>query len=90
MYRIEATKIFDEDLAKLDHRVASFILSKIEWLATHPEAARFPLMHLPKSLKGLQKYRVGDYRILFYINHRDEVIVLYRVIHRSEVYRNLY
>jgi mRNA-degrading endonuclease RelE of RelBE toxin-antitoxin system len=31
---------------------------------------------------------VGDYRVLYWVHHDQEVIRLYRVQHRSEVYRD--
>jgi len=33
--------------------------------------------------------RVGDWRILYWIYHREKVVRIYRIQHRSEVYRNL-
>jgi mRNA-degrading endonuclease RelE of RelBE toxin-antitoxin system len=57
MYRIEITPEFDEDLGNLDRAVARRIIRKVEWLAGHPEALRFPLRHLPDDLKGLYKYK---------------------------------
>lgn len=89
MYKIEATRSFEEDLARIDRQVASFILQKVEWIAAHPEVARFPLCKLPADLKGLHKYRLGDYRIFFWIDHAAQRIVLYRVLHRREAYRTL-
>lgn len=89
MYNIEATRGFEQDLKKLDRAVASFVLEKIEWLAENPEAARFPLEHLPNDLRGLHKYRVGDWRVLFWIDHHKHIITLYRVRHRKDIYKHL-
>ena len=89
MYKIEATRAFQEDLEKLDRRVASFVLEKIEWIAKHPEVARFLLRHMPDDLKGLHKYRAGDYRIFFWMEHTEQRMVLYRVLHRREAYRQI-
>jgi mRNA-degrading endonuclease RelE of RelBE toxin-antitoxin system len=57
MYRIETTPEFDQDLSSLDRALARRVIAKVEWLAEHPEALRFPLRRLPKDLKGLHKYR---------------------------------
>lgn len=86
MYRIETTPEFDEDLRNLDHAVARRVIAKVEWLAEHPEALRFPLRHLPDDLKGLHKYRVGDHRILLWVDREAEVLTLYGVRHRREIY----
>lgn len=89
MYSVVATKTFERDVRKLDPAVAAFVLQKIEWLAENPEAARFPLRHLPLDLRGLHKFRVGDYRLIFWISREQREIVLYRILHRREVYREL-
>lgn len=73
MYRVETTPEFDEDLGSLDHSVAQRVVRKVEWLAEHPEVLRFPLRHLPEDLKGLHKYRVGNYRGLLWVDREDEV-----------------
>lgn len=57
--------------------------------ATGPETLKFPLQHPPKDLKGLQKYRIGDYRILLWVDHKARQITLYGVEHRRSVYDDL-
>jgi len=86
VYRVETTPEFDEDLGSLDHSVAQRVVRKVEWLAAHPEALRFPLRHLPEDLKGLHKYRVGNYRVLLWVDREDEILTLYGVRHRRDVY----
>lgn len=86
MYRIETTPEFDEALGSLDRVIVQRVIRKVEWLAEHPEALRFPLRHLPEDLKGLHKYRVGDYRVLLWVDHEAGVLTLYGVRHRREVY----
>jgi len=86
VYRIETTPEFDEDLRNLEREIAQRVIRKVEWLAQHPEALQLPLRHLPGDLKGLHKYRVGDYRVLLWVDHDAEVLTLYGVRHRSEVY----
>lgn len=44
---------------------------------------------MPEDLAGLCKLRVGDYRILYWIYPPKKLIRLYRIQHRSEVYRQL-
>ncbi len=89
MYRVETTRHFDDDIRRLDRDIAIRIIERVEWLAQHPEALRFPLRHLPHDLKGLHKYKVGDYRILLWVNHTEGVLTLYGAAHRRFVYREL-
>jgi mRNA-degrading endonuclease RelE of RelBE toxin-antitoxin system len=87
VYKIETTPTFEKDLKSLSKEVAVRIINKIEWLAEHPGLLRFPLKYLPKGLQKLQKYRVGDWRVLFWVNHNNKIITLYGVEHRRQIYR---
>ncbi len=86
MYRVETTPDFDKDIKSLNREIALRILKKLDWLSQHPEVLRFPLKNPPKDLKGIQKYRAGDYRILLWVDHKKQVITLYGVEHRRSVY----
>jgi len=88
MYRIETTPDFDKDFKSLDREVALRILKKLDWLSQHPEVLRFSLKNLPKDLKRLQKYRIGDYRVLLWVDHNKHVITLYGVEHRRSIYED--
>ena len=89
MYRIDTTPEFDKDIKALDKPTASRIINKIEWLSINPNVLKHPLKHMPTNLKGLQKYRVGDYRILFWVDHNHKTITLYGVEHRRSVYKKI-
>ena len=89
VYRIDATPRFGRDFNKLDRAVARRVMKKIDYLAAHPETVAQPLRNLPSELVGLHKYRLGDYRILLWVDRRNQVITLFAVAHRSEIYRNL-
>lgn len=89
MYQIETTPDFNRDIKSLDPPVSARIIEKIEWLAHHPELLKHPLKNMPKDLKGLQKYKVGEYRVLLWAEHSSKTIILYGVEHRRTVYKKL-
>ncbi|HZP01300.1 MAG TPA: type II toxin-antitoxin system RelE/ParE family toxin [Terriglobia bacterium] len=89
VYRIETTPRFEADFLKLDAAVARRIAKKIDYLATHPEVIAQPLRNPPADLAGIHKYRVGDYRILLWVDHETRLITLQAVAHRKEIYRGL-
>jgi mRNA interferase RelE/StbE len=87
-YRVEigpkAAKQFDE----LDATIAASIERKILWLAQNAGTMiHHRLVGMPDDLDGLCKLRIGDYRILYWVYPPQKLIRLYRVQHRSEVYR---
>ena len=83
MYRVDITKVAKRDLHALDFSVLNVIDHAILSLEEepHPPASR--------QLKGFYGYRlrVGDYRIIYTIDHTHKVVTVYRVRHRREVYR---
>ena len=87
MYQIKTTPTFDKDIKKLDRQIAKRIIKKIELLAKNPKLLRYSVKYLPKDLEGLQKYRIGDWRILFWPDHKKEEIILYGVDHRKSIYK---
>jgi len=87
MYQIKTTPTFDKNIKKLDRQVAKRIIRKIEWLASRSEMPNLSVKYLPKDLEGLQKYRVGDWRVLFWLDYKNKEIILYGVRHRREIYK---
>jgi mRNA interferase RelE/StbE len=89
VYRVKTTPSFERDFRRLDPAVARRVMRKIDHLAAHPELVSQPLRNPPPDLARLHKYRVGDYRVLLWVDHRNQVITLHAVAHRSEIYRDL-
>jgi mRNA interferase RelE/StbE len=87
-FRIVTTPSFERDFKKLDATVARRVSKKILQLAAHPEMGQ-PLRNMPEDLAGLRKYRVGDYRVLYWVDHELRAVKLYAVGHRSSIYQGL-
>ena len=75
----------NKDLKKLPKNIQKRILKKIVFFSTQTDPISFakPLVNLPPLT---YRFRVGDYRIAFYIN--DETIIIDRIEHRKDVYSN--
>jgi mRNA interferase RelE/StbE len=87
-YRVEVGARAEAQLADLDPTIGGSIERKILWLAENASI----MMHrrlagMPDDLAGLCKLRVGDWRILYWVYHSEQIIRIYRIQHRSEVYR---
>ena len=88
-YTVEIGLQADEQLSGLDAVVGAAIERKILWLAENAAAVvHRRLVGMPDELSGLCKLRIGDWRILYWVYHPQTVIRIYRVQHRSEVYRD--
>jgi mRNA interferase RelE/StbE len=85
MYQIRLEEEAVRDLEKLDKAIARRIVRKISWLAENIENIQ------PKGLRAdlskLSKLREGDYRIIYEILKEEQIIIIYFIGHRSEVYK---
>ena len=84
-YKIAFKNSVQRDLKQIDKTDVTdvqFILEKIESELVE-KADQLPL--LKGKFKGLRKYRIGPYRIIFTLL-QDTVIIL-RISHRKDAYR---
>lgn len=70
-----------EDLPLRDRRR---VVSRIESLGTEPRP------HGCEKLSGQDRYRIrqGDWRILYEIDDREESVMIVKIGHRRDVYRD--
>ena len=88
-YRVELGTAADGQLGKLDSAIGASVERKILWLAENASAVvHRRLVGMPDDLAGLCKLRVGDWRILYWVYPAKTLIRIYRIQHRSEVYRD--
>ncbi len=84
-YRILFTPTAQKDIRKLDAVVKKRIRSKLEYFLASEDPLQFA-SSLVNSDDGQYRWRVGNYRVVFDV-HRHDIVIL-RVQHRSEVYKN--
>ncbi|MGB2853645.1 MAG: type II toxin-antitoxin system RelE/ParE family toxin [Dehalococcoidia bacterium] len=85
-YRLSITRRAEKEIAHLTPKIRRQIIEKILKLEANPRPQDI------KQLKGEEDaYRVesGDYRILFHLDDQSKQVIIFRVKHRREVYRNL-
>ncbi len=85
MYRAEITGDAERDLEQLDKPVAKRLRKRLKWLEENFE--RITPEPLSGPLADLYKFRVGDYRVLYDILREDQVLLIHRVRHRRQVYK---
>jgi mRNA interferase RelE/StbE len=89
-YQVEVGGKADTQLAGLDAAIGVSVERKIQWLAENSAGmVHRRLVGMPEDLAGLCKLRVGDYRILYWVYPPKKLVRIYRIQHRSEVYRQL-
>ncbi|MCL4456041.1 MAG: type II toxin-antitoxin system RelE/ParE family toxin [Nitrospirae bacterium] len=85
MYKLDFTDEGKAALASLDKTVAQRVLDKLKWFLQNIEAVNFK--PLEGNLSGMYKLRVGDWRVIYEINHNDKVVTVHKVGHRREIYK---
>jgi len=83
MFEVKFTPKGAKDLEKLPKELQKRIIKKIQFFALSENPLHFskPLIKLPPST---HRFRVGDYRIAFYIE--ENILYIDRIRHRREVY----
>lgn len=80
----------EADLDRLSSDRREVIVRRLEWLRGNAaNVIHHRLQNMPEDLAGLCRLRCGDYRVLYWHETSKALIKVYRIQHRSEVYRNL-
>jgi mRNA interferase RelE/StbE len=89
-YEVEVGDKADAQLSRLGAAIGESVERKIQWLGENAAGMiHRRLVGMPDDLAGLCKLRVGDYRILYWVYPSKKLVRIYRVQHRSEIYRQL-
>ena len=82
-WRVVFTRTAEKELAKLSSEVRLRVGRAIRSLEDDPTPAA------TKRLKGREEFRlrVGDYRVLYIIEHESRLLKISAIGHRREVYR---
>lgn len=89
-YRVIVLPSAQSDLEALDAAARRRVLRRIVWLGENaPDIIHHRLANLPDDLAGLCRLRVGHHRILYWVYPPRELLKIYRVQLRREVYRHL-
>jgi len=73
------------DLKRVDKEIAQRVINKIHWLADNFDEIIPEILH--HNLKGLFKLRVGDWRIIYSVDHQRKTITIHLIGHRREIYK---
>ena len=89
-YQVVVLPAAEADLERLPAEVRVAILRRLEWFRVNARVVIHRRLHnLPDDLAGLCRLRHSDYRILYWHYAAERTVKIYRIQHRSEVYRNL-
>jgi len=85
-YRVEYAPAADKQIRKLDPVAQDRVIRTVALLASNPRPPRATQL---VGGRGEWRVRTGDYRIVYEVDDDVLVVLVVRVGHRREVYRNL-
>ena len=86
-WTIEYAESVQKAVSKLDPQTRKRIRSYLEEKIAKLDDIRSQGKALTGPLRGLWRYRVGDYRIICEIIDRRLVVLVVKIDHRSSIYR---
>lgn len=85
-WKVEFDDRAARELRKLDPQIPGEILAYLrKRIATSENPKRFG-KSLSGGLRGLWRYRVRDYRLIYSISEREMTVVILRIGHRGKIY----
>jgi mRNA interferase RelE/StbE len=72
-------------LRKMDRQTARRIVERLMWLAEHVHEVFHQPLH--GEWAGCFKLRVGDWRVIYLLEHETCTVVVHLVGHRSSIYK---
>lgn len=83
-YEIQWKGSAERDLRKIDPQQVSRIIKAIESLVDNPFP---PQCHKLLGVERFYRIRVGDYRVIYQVDTKTKVVIIYHIRHRREAYR---
>jgi len=85
MYNLLYKKSVEKELRNLSHKTRVAVVRKIQALANDPR----PNGHVKLRVStNLYRIRYTDYRIIYSVDSGELIILVIKVAHRKEVYRD--
>jgi len=84
-YRVELRPEAAEDLHHLYKAIAQRVLKRLRWLSENFEG--LTPEPLTAEWKGLFKFRLGSYRIIYTVNQDEQVITVHLIGHCKDIYK---
>jgi len=85
-YQVILTPEAQADLRRIASTIRARLLDKLEWMGENAELIQHQALQ-GEEWKGCFKYRIGDYRIVYRLDHPAAKLSVLKIGHRREVYK---
>ena len=83
-YNIQWKKSAEKDLLNIDHQQIPRIIKSVESLIKNPFPNQSLKLH---GTNKLYRIRIGNYRVIYQVNNNENILTIFYVRHRKDVYR---
>jgi mRNA interferase RelE/StbE len=85
VYKVELRRRVWQSLDKLPEKERRVVITALETLEQEPRLSD------EEKIRGTELWHIhkGDYRIIYYIDDREQTITVVRIGHRRDVYRSI-
>lgn len=87
-FKLVLTEKATRDLEKLSKTEAKRIVRKLKKINESADPT-VDARHLTNSNIGDLRFRVGDYRMIGVVDNHQKLIIIVKIGHRHEIYRNI-
>ena len=87
-FEVRFTKSAQKEFNFLSAKIQTKVIDAVTVLAQNPYSELLRVKKL-KSQVDLYRIRIGDYRVVYEIKNEVLLILVIKIGHRSDVYRNL-
>lgn len=86
-YSVRVSPRAKGELARINKPDAQRIRAKIQWLGENAERLRHEA--LKGEWAGAFKLRVGNFRVIYRLNHEQRILFVEAIGHRREIYKTI-
>ena len=87
LYQIEFTKSASKEFKKLPKNIKEKAIEALNFLSQNPRSDFLKTKKM-KGPESLYRIRVGDYRLVYEIVNKKLIIIIVKIGHRKDIYRN--
>lgn len=86
MYHVDLSQKARKFLDKLDTQISKRIEEKLKTLANNPVPSDAKFIDRDKEENKVFRYRIGDFRALYKIKNKEEIVLISKIDKRPRVY----
>lgn len=87
-YRVEFTKSAKKEFERLPKNIQDQVVEAVQFLSENPFSELLKIKKL-KGAETLFRIRIGSYRVVYNVQRSVLTVIVIKIGHRKEVYRNL-